>query len=79
MSEIENLEAELARIRARRERGISRDKLRQILNVAFMLLAAVGLYLYFFVYPEGERMPALYTIGAALFLKIIEFVLRFTA
>lgn len=79
MGELQNLEAEVARIRARRNKGMNREKLRQILNVAFLLLAAIGLYLYFFVYPEGGRMPALYTIGAAMFLKIIEFVLRFTA
>lgn len=79
MSEIEKLEEELAQIRARRKKGLDRDKLRQILNISFLVLAAIGLYLFYFVYPEGQRMPALYTIGAALVLKIIEFVLRFTA
>lgn len=79
MSEIEKLEEEVARIRARRQNGMNRDKLRQILNISFLVLAAIGLYLFYFIYPEGQRMPALYTIGAALVLKIIEFVLRFTA
>lgn len=79
MSEIEKLEEEVARIRARRQKGLDRDKIRKVLNISFLVLAAVGLYLFYFVYPEGERMPALYTIGAALVLKIIEFVLRFTA
>lgn len=79
MSEIEKLEEEVARIRARRQKGLNRDKLRKLLNIAFLVLAAVGLYLYYFVFPEGQRMPALYTVGASLVLKIIEFALRFTA
>lgn len=79
MTQLEELEAEVQRIRAKRNRGIDREKLRKILNVLFMIGAAVGLILYFFVFKEGERMPALYTIGGAMLLKIIEFVLRFTA
>lgn len=79
MSEIEKLEEEVARIRARRQKGVERNKLRKALNISFLLLAAIGLYLYYFVYPEGQRMPALYIIGVSLVLKIIEFVLRFTA
>lgn len=78
-NQLEELEAEVQRIRARRNRGIDRDKLRMILNVLFIILAAIGLLLYFFVYEPGERMPSLYIIGAAMLLKIIEFVLRFTA
>lgn len=79
MTQLEELEAEVQRIRAKRNRGIDREKLRKILNVLFMIGAAVGLILYFFVFKEGERMPALYIIGGAMLLKIIEFVLRFTA
>lgn len=79
MTQLEELEAEVQRIRAKRNRGIDREKLRKILNVLFMIGATVGLILYFFVFKEGERMPALYIIGGAMLLKIIEFVLRFTA
>ena len=79
MNQLEELEAEVQRIRAKRNRGINREKLRAILNILFLILAGVGLVLYFFVYEEGERMPALYMIGAGMLLKIIEFVLRFTA
>ncbi len=79
MTQLEELEAEVQRIRAKRNRGIDREKLRTLLNVVFLVGAAVGLALYFFVYKEGERMPALYVIGAAMLCKIIEFVLRFTA
>ena len=79
MTQLEELEAEVQRIRAKKQRGMDRDKLRKILNVLFMAGALIGLVLYFFVYKEGERMPALYIIAAAMVLKIIEFVLRFTA
>lgn len=79
MNQLEELEAEVQRIRAKRNKGIDHDKLRKILNVLFLIGAAVGLILYFLVYKEGERMPALYVIGGAMILKIIEFVLRFTA
>lgn len=79
MTQLEELEAEVQRIRAKKNRGIDREKLRKILNVLFLAGALVGLILYFFVYKEGERMPALYVIGGAMLFKIIEFVLRFTA
>lgn len=79
MTQLEELEAEVQRIRAKRNRGIDREKLRSLLNVLFLVGATVGLVLYFLVFKEGERMPALYVIGGAMLLKIIEFVLRFTA
>jgi len=78
MSQIEELEAEVQRLRAKKNKGMDRNKLRNILNIAFLVLAGIGLVLYF-THEPGERMPALYTLGAALLLKIIEFVLRFTA
>ncbi|MCQ2197517.1 MAG: hypothetical protein MJZ60_08375 [Bacteroidaceae bacterium] len=78
MSQLEELEAEVQRIRAKRNRGFDREKVRQVLNVLFILLAAIGLVMYF-THEEGDRMTALYVIGAAMLLKIIEFVLRFTA
>lgn len=79
MTQLEELEAEVQRIRAKRNRGFDREKVRKVLNTLFLLLAGVGLVLYFFVYQPGERMPSLYLIGAGMLLKIIEFVLRFTA
>ncbi len=79
MSQLEELEAEVQRIRAKRKRGFDREKLRKILNALFIILAAIGLIMFYFVYEPGERMPALYVIGGAMLLKIWEFVLRFTS
>lgn len=77
-NQLEELEAEVQRIRAKREKGIDRTKLRMWLNVLFLVLAAIGLVFYF-THEPGDRMMALCTIGAAMFFKILEFVLRFTA
>ncbi|MBQ0049956.1 MAG: hypothetical protein KBT12_06960 [Bacteroidales bacterium] len=79
MNQLEELEAQVAKLRAKRNRGIGREKLRAVLNVVYLLLAVVGLVLYFFVFKDGEKLPALYVVGAGMLLKIIEFVLRFTA
>lgn len=77
-TQLEELEAEVQRIREKRNRGINRDKLRVILNWAFLIIAAVGLVLYF-THDEGDRASAIWTIGIAMLFKILEFVLRFTA
>lgn len=77
-NQLEELEAEVQRIRAKRNRGINRDKLRTSLNYTFLIIAAIGLVMYF-THEPGERMTALWVIGVAMILKIIEFVLRFTA
>ena len=77
-NQLEELEAEVQRIRARRNKGIDRDKLRIVLNWAFLVIAAIGLVMYV-THEPGDRMTALWVIGGAMILKIIEFVLRFTA
>ena len=77
-NQLEELEAEVQRIRARRNKGIDRDKLRIVLNWAFLVIAAIGLVMYF-THEPGDHMTALWVIGGAMILKIIEFVLRFTA
>ena len=79
MTELEELEAEVQRIREKKKKGMDREKLRKVLNVLFLVGATVGRSLYFFYYEPGERMPALYVIGASMLFKILEFVLRFTA
>lgn len=80
MTELEKLEAEVQRIREKKKKkGVDREKLRKVFNILFLVGAAVGLLLYFFHYEPGERMPALYVIGASMLFKILEFVLRFTA
>ena len=77
-NQLEELEAEVQRIRARRNKGIDRDKLRIVLNWAFLVIAAIGLVMYF-THEPGDRMTAFCVIGVSMILKIIEFVLRFTA
>lgn len=78
-TQIEEMEAELQRIRAKRDKGLNRKTIRLVLNVTFIVLALIGLAMYFFVYEEGHRMPALTVIISAMILKIIEFVIRFTS
>ena len=69
-NQLEELEAEVQRIRARRNKGIDRDKLRIVLNWAFLVIAAIGLVMYF-AHEPGDRMTALWVIGGAMILKII--------
>ncbi len=78
MSQLEELEAQVQRIRAKRNRGFDREKVRQVLNIVFLITAAVGMVMYF-THEEGDRLTSLCVLGAALLLKIIEFVLRYTA
>lgn len=78
--ELEALEAEVQRIRNRRKSGLGRDKLRTILNAIFLILAGVGIVLYIYLPAEDHgRVPALAIIGAGMFFKILEFIMRFTA
>lgn len=54
---------------------MDRDKIRNILNVLFLIGALAAIILYF-AYPN-DRHPFMYVCLAALFLKMMEFVLRF--
>lgn len=76
--ELDALEAEVQRIRARKNRGGSKETIRKILNYIFMVGALVGVVMYFMAEP-GEKATSLGIIGAAMFLKVMEFILRFTA
>lgn len=49
-------------------------RIRSILNIAFMILALVGVILYFVMPTHGL---AFVIIGVALVVKIVEFFLRF--
>ena len=45
-----------------------------MLNTLFLILAAIGLVMYFF---GGEKhVPALIVIAAGMVLKVVEFILR---
>ncbi len=73
--EIEKLIEESARQAHGNRKGLSVDTIRKWLNVLFLIGAAVGLVLYFAI-PEN-RILGLGIIGTGMFLKIIEFFLRF--
>ncbi len=78
--ELEALEAEVQRIRNKRKSGFNRDRLRAVLNTVFLILAGIGIVLYIYLPAEEHgRVPALALIGVAMFIKIMEFILRFTA
>ena len=50
------------------------DKIRVILNIVFMILAVVSVILYFVV---EDFTTFIYVCAAALFVKLMEFFLRF--
>lgn len=72
----EELEAQVARIRARREKagGTGRERLRQVLNATFMAGAAVGVAVYF----AADHVAGLIIVAAAMVVKVAEFVVRLT-
>lgn len=76
--ELEALEAEVQRIRAKKNRGANKDTIRKILNTIFMMGALVGVIMYFMAGPD-EKATSLGIIGASMFVKVMEFILRFTA
>lgn len=51
------------------------DKIRNILNLLFMILAVVAIILYF---AADDFKLFIYVCGAAIFLKLMEFFIRFT-
>jgi hypothetical protein len=50
-------------------------RVRQVLNSAFLLLAAIGLGIYFL--DDSHRTVGLALIGIGMLLKIVEFFIRF--
>jgi len=66
---------ELERVRNKRGKKMDTTTIRKILNVVFLVLAVVGLALYFFL-PEKRSLGWL-LIAIGMVLKIIEFFLRF--
>ena len=68
-------EAELERIRRKRRRLSDHKGLRQALNMIFLLLAAVGLVLYFC--SDNHHIAALAVISVGMLFKVGEFFVRF--
>lgn len=75
MKEEQTLEQEVERVRRKRARFTNHDKLRTILNTVFMLLAVVGLVVYFMA--DDQHVLALGIIAFGMLFKIFEFILRF--
>lgn len=74
MKEELSLEEQVERIRRKRAGQYDGSKARAVLNTLFLVLAAVGLAMYFF---GGENhVPALIVIAIGMVFKVIEFVLR---
>ncbi|MBQ9559972.1 MAG: hypothetical protein IJ762_00695 [Bacteroidaceae bacterium] len=66
---------ELERIRKKRNRGAHMEVVRNVLNWAFLLLAIVGIAIYF-RNPE-YHVYGMIVIGIGMILKIAEFFIRF--
>ena len=69
-----SLEEQVERIRRKRSGQHDNTKIRMVLNTLFLVLAAIGLAMYFF---GGEKhMPALIVIAVGMAFKVIEFIMR---
>ena len=53
------------------------DKIRNVLNILFMILALAAIITYFVAGKEVFIM-FIYVCGAAIFVKLMEFFIRFT-
>lgn len=76
-----SLEEQVERIRRKREQRYDITKVRPLLNTIFLILAAIGLVMYFL---GGEKqgstnvnhVPGLVVIGVGMLFKVAEFILR---
>ena len=73
--EIEKLIEETANKERAKRKGPSMEQMRRVLNTLFLILAVVGVVLYFAM--PDRHLVGIAVIGAGMFLKIIEFLLRF--
>lgn len=69
-----SLEEQVERIRKKRAKQFDKTKLRVALNVLFLLLAAIGLAMYFFF--NTNNVTALLVIAFGMLFKVVEFILR---
>ena len=75
MKEEISLEEQVERIRRKRARQYDNSKARAILNILFLVLAVIGLAMYFF--GRENHVPALLVIAVGMLFKVVEFILRF--
>ena len=52
------------------------DKIRNVLNILFMILALAAIITYFVA--KDDFKVFIYVFGAAIFVKLMEFFIRFT-
>lgn len=69
-----SLEEQVERIRKKRAKHFDNTKVRTVLNFLFLILAVIGLCMYFF--GSENHVPALIVIAIGMVFKVIEFVLR---
>lgn len=69
-----SLEEQVERIRRKRAKQFDNTKIRMVFNVLFLILAVVGLCMYFF--GSENHVPALIVIAVGMVFKVIEFILR---
>ncbi len=73
--ELRKQEEELMRIRRKRNRKFDTEKTRNILNLIFLIVAAIGCALYFLL-PES-RMTGICVMAVGMVFKLVELFLRF--
>ncbi|MCD8318488.1 MAG: hypothetical protein LUC45_06490 [Paraprevotella sp.] len=73
--DIEKLVEETVNKERAKRKGISVDKVRNVLNVIFLICAVAGVVLYF-TWPD-RHLTGMAVIGVGMCFKIIEFFLRF--
>lgn len=69
-----SLEEQVERIRKKRAKQFDKTKIRVALNVLFLLLAAIGLAMYFIF--DTNNVTALLVIAFGMLFKVVEFILR---
>ena len=69
------LEEQVERIRRKRQSKTDYTRIRLILNSAFLILAAIGMVVYF--WDDNHHIYALAIIAVGMLLKIAEFFIRF--
>ncbi|MCI1647050.1 MAG: hypothetical protein LKI29_01785 [Bacteroides sp.] len=52
------------------------DKIRNVLNILFLILALASIIIYFAA--RNDFKLFIYVCGAAIFVKLVEFFIRFT-
>lgn len=72
--QLRNQEEEIMRIRNKRNRKFNTEGVRKFLNIAFLIVAAIGCVLYFFM--SENHIPGMVVIAAGMILKVIEIFMR---